>query len=84
MAETKRITSLYVVTDTENNYDNIGDIDGGLFDDKWLENHIRCHGTTQLIETLASMMSNVMSMKYKINRELENNHNNHSCKCNCS
>jgi hypothetical protein len=37
MAETKKITSLYVVTDLETSYDNIGDIDGGMFDDEWLE-----------------------------------------------
>ena len=32
MAETKKITSLYVVTDSETSYDNIGDIDGGGID----------------------------------------------------
>ena len=37
MAETKLITSLYVVTDSETSYDNIGDIDGGLFPDGFLE-----------------------------------------------
>lgn len=37
MAETKEITRLYVVTDSETHYDNIGDIDGGLFNDEWLE-----------------------------------------------
>ncbi len=32
MAETKRITSIHVITDSENSYDHIGDIDGGGMD----------------------------------------------------
>jgi hypothetical protein len=70
MAETKEITRLYVVTDSETHYDNIGDIDGGLFDDEWLEQHIKSHGTEQLIEKLASMQMQVLSMKYKTLREI--------------
>lgn len=70
MAETKKITSLYVVTDSENSYEHIGDIDGGLFNDEWLEQHIKSHGTEQLIEKLASMQMQVLSMKRKIQREI--------------
>lgn len=70
MAETKEITRLYVVTDSETHYDNIGDIDGGLFNDEWLKQHIKSHGTEQLIEKLASMQMQVLSMKRKIQREI--------------
>lgn len=66
----KEITRLVVVTDSETYYDKIGDIDGGLFDDKWLEQHIKSHGTEQLIEKLASMQMQVLLMKYKILREI--------------
>ena len=72
-----KITTLYVVIDSENSYDNIGDIDGGLFDEKWLENHIKSHGSEQLIEKLASMQMQVLKMKYDILREndFSNYHN---------
>ena len=70
MAETKEITRLYVVTDSDTHYDNIGDIDGGLFNEEWLEQHIKSHGTEQLIEKLASMQMQVLSMKRKIQREI--------------
>jgi hypothetical protein len=66
----KEITRLVVVTDSETYYDKIGDIDGGLFDDKWLEQHIKSHGTEQLIEKLAAMQMQVLSMKLKIQREI--------------
>ena len=66
MSETKEITRLHVVIDSETYYDNIGDIDGGLFNDEWLEQHIKSHGTEQLIEKLASMQMQVLAMKRKI------------------
>ena len=69
MAETKLITSLYVVTDSETSYDNIGDIDGGLFPDGFLEKHIKAHGAEGLLEKLASMTSAVITTKYNIARE---------------
>jgi hypothetical protein len=70
MAETKEIIERGIVTDSETHYDNIGDIDGGLFNDEWLEQHIKSHGTEQLIEKLASMQMQVLSMKRKIQREI--------------
>ena len=44
MAETKRIASLFVVTDSETYYDKCGDIQGGLFDEQWLKDHIKTFG----------------------------------------
>lgn len=79
MAETKEITRLYVVTDSETHYDNIGDIDGGLFNDEWLEQHIKSHGTEQLIEKLASMQMQVLSMKRKIQREISDKNDEVCC-----
>lgn len=69
MAETKLITSLYVVTDSETSCDNIGDIDGGLFPDGFLEKYIKAHGAERLLEKLASMTSAVITTKYNIERE---------------
>ena len=70
MAERKEITRLYVVTDSETSYDNIGDIDGGMFDEQWLKQHILVHGSEQLLEKLAKMTSDVITMKYDILREI--------------
>lgn len=70
MSETKNITSLYVVTDTENSYDKIGDIDGGMFDDVWLENYIKNHGTEKIIGKLAHMQMQVLQISDKINRDV--------------
>lgn len=72
MAEHREITSLYVVTDSETSYDNIGDIDGGLFNEDWLKLHIKSHGSEQLIEKLASMQMQVLKTKYQILNELDN------------
>ena len=69
MAETKEITRLYVVTDTEQGYDNIGDIDGGMFDEKWLKQHIISHGTEGLLERLGGMIRQILNTKYDYNRE---------------
>ena len=69
MVETKKITSLFVVTDTENSYDNIGDIDGGLFEDEWLKNHIIQYGTDGLYRKLASMTRQISNMEMKILQE---------------
>ena len=69
MAETKKITTLYVVTDSETSYDNIGDIDGGMFDDQWLENHIKSHGANGLYEKLAFMSRQILNAVIKVNSE---------------
>lgn len=69
MAETKKITTLYVVTDSETSYDNIGDIDGGLFPDGFLEKHIKSHGAEGLLEKLSYMISDVIQTKRQIIRE---------------
>lgn len=69
MAETKEITRLYVVTDSETSYDNIGDIDGGMFQDEWLRQHIENHGTVNLITRLAGMITQVIQAERQLLRE---------------
>lgn len=66
MAETKEITRLSVVTDSETSYDNIGDIDGGLFDFTWLMTHIKSHGAEGLIIKLAEMQTQVIKTRNMI------------------
>jgi len=69
MAETQKITTLYVVTDSETSYDNIGDIDGGMFDDTWLYNHIKSHGASGLYEKLAFMSRQIVDAAIKVNND---------------
>ena len=69
MAETKEITKLYVVTDSETSYDNIGDIDGGLFNDDWLEKHIKTFGAGNLYRKLAYMNRQIVNAEIKVNQE---------------
>lgn len=66
MAETKEITRLHVVIDSETPYDHIGDIDGGLFDEVWLESYVKSHGIEKLIIRLSRMQHQVLSMSDKI------------------
>lgn len=73
MAETKQITALYVVTDSETSYDKIGDIDGGWMDEVWLENHIRNHGADGLFRAIAWMNFQVFETLRKVNREKDIN-----------
>lgn len=68
MAETKLISSLYVVTDSETYYEKIGDIDGGLIDQDWLRKHIINHGSHGLLFKLSSMISSVVEMQYEVMR----------------
>jgi hypothetical protein len=80
MAEHKKITAIYVVTDTEQATEQIGDIEGGLFPDEWLEKHIKSHGAGQLLECLAGMTSAVITAKYKVEREeSERGHDCNAC-----
>lgn len=69
MAETKKITTLYVVTDSEISYDNIGDIDGGMFDDEWLKSYIKSHGANKLYEKLAFMNRQIVNTAVEILKE---------------
>lgn len=68
MAETKLITSIYVVTDSETYYDNIGDIDGGLIDQNWLKKHISNHGSQGLLHKLSSIISHVIEVENEVLR----------------
>lgn len=72
MSETKKITSLYVVTDSENHYDQIGDIDGGMFDEVWLKNYLEKYGSANLIEKLSNMNYQIIDTVRKINQEKDN------------
>lgn len=69
MAETKQITSLYVVTDTETNQEKIGDIDGGGFDQLWLDSHIKRYGSAGLLEKIAWMTYQVVDAQRRCNLE---------------
>lgn len=66
MSETKLITSIYVVTDSESGSDKIGDIEGGFFSHGFLDEHIKNHGSEMLLETLANMISRVMDAKRRV------------------
>ena len=69
MAETKEVTRIHVVTDSDNGYEHIGDIDGGHFEKKWLRNHIRNHGHQGLLDSLAWMTFQVWDMVREVNAE---------------
>jgi len=69
MAETKEVTRIYVVTDSDNGYEHIGDIDGGGIEDGWLRNHIRNHGHQGLLDALAWMTFQVWGMVREVNAE---------------
>ncbi len=69
MFETKLITSLYVITDSDNHNDKIGDIDGGLFPENFLENHIKKYGADGLLLKLSSMISEVIVARNNVLRE---------------
>ncbi len=73
MAERKTITTLSVITDSETSYDNIGDIDGGMFDEEWLLKHVFAHGTSQLIHKLASMSFQIMAADRKVKEKMAEN-----------
>lgn len=69
MAETREITRLYEVTDTESCHERIGDIDGGMFDDTWLTDHLEAHGPERLIMRLAAQQRQVVNTWYDIERK---------------
>jgi hypothetical protein len=69
MAETKKITSLYVVTDSENSHDKIGDIDWGMFDEQWLRKYIASHGTAKLLNKLGMMTRQILNTEIEMKNE---------------
>ena len=71
MAETKQITSVFVVTDSETRYDNIGDIQGGGFDKQWLKSHIKAFGRDGLLRTISYMNYQVHDAFRQVNAELD-------------
>lgn len=80
MAETKKITSLYVVTDSENSYEHIGDIDGGCIDKEWLKNHIKSHGADGLFKTIAWMNFQVFEAMREVNQQSDTSVSNDAIK----
>jgi len=75
MSETKLITSLFVITDTENSYDQIGDIEGGCFDSVWLFNHVQNHGIDGLLNMLSSMNYQIQVVNRKVLNEKSESNN---------
>lgn len=69
MVKTKKITTLYVVTESETKYQKIGNIQGGVFDEEWLKNHIVQHGANGLYEKIASMTKQISSMELELIKE---------------
>jgi hypothetical protein len=76
MAETKRIASLFVVTDSETYYDKCGDIQGGLFDEQWLKDHIKTFGRDGLLQKLSWMSHQIHQAYMDVNDELDSEINN--------
>ena len=71
MAETKRIISLYVVTDSETHYDKCGDIQGGLFDEEWLKEHIKTFGRDGLLQKISWMNYQIHQAYIDVNEKLD-------------
>lgn len=69
MGQTKEITRISVITDTENSYEQIGDIDGGGIDHEWLKNHIKNYGHVQLLNKLAWMNYQIWLAVREVNAE---------------
>ena len=69
MAEYKNVAIISVVTDSENFYDKIGDIEGGFTDVEWLEKHIINYGSQGLLFKLAAMTSTIIQTEYEIMRK---------------
>lgn len=67
MAETKVITQVHVVLDTETGQEQIGDIEGGGFNEDWLRKHIAKHGTAQLLHTISYMAFQVIDAERWVN-----------------
>lgn len=84
MSETKRITALHVITDSENYYDHIGDIDGGYIDPEWLKAHITSHGAEQLLTVLAYMNKQIFDAIFEINMEKSEENNRLAAKIDSS
>ena len=71
MAETKRIASLFVVTDSETHYDKCGDIQGGLFDEEWLKEHIKKFGRSGLLQKIFWMSYQIHQAYMDVNAEID-------------
>jgi len=69
MAETKQITALHVVTDTEQAYDQIGDVTGGCIDKEWLKKHIKSHGAEGLFRVAAFINFQAFEALREVNQE---------------
>lgn len=71
MGETKVVTSLHVVTDTETGQQQIGDIEGGAFDKDWLKSHISDNGSAGLLRTIAWMNFQVVEAQREVSQSAD-------------
>jgi len=72
MAETKQLTAIHVIIDTENSLFNIGDIDGGGFDKDELKQIIKNYGSEGLFRQIAWMNFQVFEAMREVNSEDSN------------
>lgn len=68
MAEKKSIATISVITDSDNGYDHIGDVDGG-FSESELKKHIEAHGHEKICQHLAYLSWQVWDILRKVNSE---------------
>ncbi len=70
MSERKTIARISVITDTENGYDRVGEVDGSFgYPPTELKEHIRKYGHSEILETLAHMSSQVMECVRQLRME---------------
>lgn len=70
MSERKTIARISVITDTDNGYDRIGEVDGSFgYPPTELKEHIRKYGHSEVLETLAHMTSQVMECVRELRME---------------
>jgi len=69
MSEWKTLGTIEAITDTDNGYDRVGEINGSFHPPEALMAHVRRHGHAELLEALASMTAQVMACADQLRRE---------------
>ena len=59
MPESERLGTIRVITDTDTDMYEVGEVDGG-FDRQRLRQHLECYGVTGVLKTLAHMTAMVV------------------------
>ena len=72
MGESKTIAKISVITDSENSYENIGDVDGG-FDEIALKKHIENYGIDGLLRKICWMQFQIHEKYREVLKEQSNN-----------